>query len=74
MQETNEQQVDQTLKVWQPRASELLTREDSRQISENVTGFFTILLEWEAAERNAAGKNAKTETNAECPSKGICTK
>jgi hypothetical protein len=73
MQETNNQLIDHTLKVWQPRTSELLTREDGRQISENVTGFFKILLEWEVAERMAASQNTKTETKAECDQPGICT-
>ncbi|MCG3151374.1 MAG: hypothetical protein GEEBNDBF_00645 [bacterium] len=43
--------IDQTLAVWQPRSPKQLTREDARQILENVTGFFDVLLEWEAAAR-----------------------
>jgi hypothetical protein len=30
-----------------------LAREDARQIVENMTGFFSILLEWEAQDREA---------------------
>ncbi len=45
--------LDQTVTFWQPRTSRKLTREDGRQIAENVSGFFRILLEWEAAERSA---------------------
>jgi hypothetical protein len=50
--------IDQTLVTWQPRAKRQLTREDGREIIENMTGFFRILLEWDRAER--AAKNPKT--------------
>lgn len=42
--------IDQTLKVWKPRLGRDLSREDARQMAENVTGFFSILLEWSRAE------------------------
>ena len=46
--------------VWQPRLGRDLSREDARQIVENVTGFFTVLAEWSRAEMptpaNDAGK------------------
>jgi len=44
------QLLDQTLRVWQPRAARALTREDARQIVANLTGFFRVLSEWKAAE------------------------
>lgn len=50
--------IDQTLATWQPRTKRQLTREDGREIIENMTGFFRILLEWDRAER--AAKNPKT--------------
>lgn len=50
--------IDQTLATWQPRAKRQLTREDGREIIENMTGFFRVLLEWDRAER--AAKNPKT--------------
>ena len=37
--------------MWQPRLGRDLSREDARQIIENVTGFFAILAEWSRAER-----------------------
>lgn len=64
MREMKRQFIDQTLEVWQPRTSRALTREDARQIAENVTGFFRILLEWEAAEGRAATPTAETEAAA----------
>jgi hypothetical protein len=52
--------IERTRKVWQPRIGRNLTNEDARQISENVTGFFTILAEWSRVEMptlaNGAGK------------------
>ena len=46
----NDNQIDRTRKVWQPRVGRDLTDEDARQITENVTGFFAILAEWARAE------------------------
>lgn len=42
--------VGATIAVWQPRAARELSREDARQIVENITGFFAILAEWSRAE------------------------
>ena len=53
--------LDQTVAFWQPRTCRKLTREDGRQIAENVSGFFRILLEWEAAERSANAPAAAKE-------------
>jgi hypothetical protein len=36
--------IDRTIELWQPRLGCELTREDARQIAENVTGFFSRLL------------------------------
>jgi len=56
----NDNLIDRTRKVWQPRTGHGLTNEDARQIAENVTGFFAILAEWSRAEMptpaNDAGK------------------
>ena len=43
--------IEWTISVWQSRSRQKLTSEDIRQITENTTGFFRILLEWEAKER-----------------------
>jgi len=42
--ETNEALVNLTLEVWQPLYQRQLSREDARQIAENPTGFFRVLL------------------------------
>ncbi len=59
--------VGRTLEVWQPRTTRRLTREDARQIIENVTGFVQILFEWEAAERSAPDVSRADVKNAGSP-------
>ena len=43
--------LDETIDFWRRRMSREPSREDARQIVENVTGFFKILSEWEAANQ-----------------------
>jgi hypothetical protein len=45
--------IGRTREVWQPRLGRDLSREDARQIVENVTGFFSILHEWSRASMPA---------------------
>jgi hypothetical protein len=54
--------LEQAVAFWQPRTSQKLTREDGRQIVENVSAFFQILLEWETAERRATTAAADQES------------
>jgi hypothetical protein len=58
----NDNLTDRTRQVWQSRLGRDLSREDGRQIAENVTGFFAILAEWLHAERRAANDNETTAT------------
>jgi len=44
-----------TLDVWRTRATARLSEEDAGRIAENVAGFFAVLLEWEAREREQKG-------------------
>jgi hypothetical protein len=62
MRETNSQFVDRTLEVWKPRTSRALTNDDAHQITENIIGFFTILMEWEAIEKHATNEITKSES------------
>jgi hypothetical protein len=39
------------LEVWSRRSTRPLTDEDAREIAENMTGFFRVLLEWKAKKR-----------------------
>jgi hypothetical protein len=43
--------LDETIKFWQPRLKRDLSCEDARQITENLSGFFRLLLEWDAQHR-----------------------
>lgn len=42
---------DRAIEVFQPRTARTLSREDAREISHNLTGFFSVLLEWHHAEQ-----------------------
>jgi hypothetical protein len=55
MKKSGDNPIDRTLEVWQPRNAHRLSDEDARAILENVKGFFTLLLEWEANEQQKKG-------------------
>jgi hypothetical protein len=61
----NDNLIDRTRQVWQPRLGRDVSREDARQITQNVTGFFGILAEWSRAEKLAAPNDAATPNNGE---------
>ena len=46
----NDNLIDRTIETWQQRFDRALSPDDSRQIIDNVTGFFSILAEWSRAE------------------------
>jgi hypothetical protein len=50
--------LEATIEFWQPSAHRNLTREDAREIVENMTGFFSVLRQWREAERVAARANS----------------
>lgn len=56
----NDNLINRTRQVWQPRLGRELSHEDARQIAANITGFFSVLAEWSRAEMptpaNDAGK------------------
>jgi hypothetical protein len=43
--------LDRTIAIWQSKANRKLTREDAREIVENMAGLFRILDEWDKAEK-----------------------
>ena len=59
MKKSEDNLIDRTLEVWQPHNAHRLSDEDARAILENVKGFFTLLLEWEADEqqKKASGQD-----------------
>ena len=52
------QLIDRTIDMWQPKSRRQLSREDARQIVENVTGFFHTLGEWAKAEALGSASDA----------------
>jgi hypothetical protein len=54
----NDNLVDHTRQLWQRRLGRDLTREDARQIAENVTGFFALLAEWSRVELPSSANDA----------------
>jgi hypothetical protein len=56
----NDNLVHRTGEVWKPRLGRDLSPEEVRQIVENVTGFFAILIEWSRVEIPAPA-NDRTE-------------
>jgi hypothetical protein len=61
----NDNLIDRTLAVWKTRLERDLSREDARQIAENVIGFFTVLAEWSRAERLSAVNDNKAQVAPE---------
>jgi hypothetical protein len=58
MSKYNKEFLEKTIRVWQPLSEEKLNEEDAREIVENLTGFFSLLGEWER-------KHAKEEEKAQ---------
>ena len=63
----NDNLIDRTIALWQTRLRRDLSREDARQIAENVTGFFSILHEWSRAEAPAPNNDNCAVDNTEQP-------
>lgn len=57
--------ITRTTAVWQPPSARRISDEDAREIAENITGFFSLLLEWEALEN----EEAACETDDSCYAK-----
>ena len=61
----------QTMELWQGCYAQVLTNEDARQIVQNVTSYFGILAEWEAAERRVGNSPIEVKrTSAPIPARG----
>ena len=54
----NDNLIDRTRQVWQPRLGRDLSREDARHLAANVTGFFSVLAEWSRAEMPTPANDA----------------
>ena len=58
------QSHDPTLDFWESRAAKKLSEEDSREIIENASGFFRILLQW-ARAGDASRKRVNSESGTQ---------
>lgn len=47
----NDAVLEQTIRLFESRTGRSMSKEDARQIVENVSGFFRILSEWDRIER-----------------------
>ena len=52
MQQIKPEFLNQTVALWQPRASRALCSDDVRQILDNTCGFFDVLAEWKRADQH----------------------
>ncbi len=46
----DENRIERTREVWQPRIGRDLSDDEAKQIAANVTGFFSVLAEWVRAD------------------------
>ncbi len=42
----SEELLGKTITIWQPFSSSVLSEEDAREVTKNITGLFSLLLEW----------------------------
>lgn len=47
----SEELIQKTIKVWAPKMGRDPTREEAIEMLDKVTGYFRVLIEWDAAER-----------------------
>ena len=59
MHQAEPQLIARTKETWQPRAACSISDENAREIAENVTGFFRLLLEWEDGEKERTAREAE---------------
>ena len=64
----NHHLFDRTREVWQPRLGRDLSRDEAKQIAANLTGFFSILVDWSRTELSTPvndNTNGVTSENGE---------
>jgi len=54
----NDNLIERTRQLWDPRLGRELSVQDARHIIENATGFFTVVADWSRADKGAANDNA----------------
>jgi hypothetical protein len=61
----NDNLINRTQEVWKPRLGHDLSPEDVRQIIENATSFFGILIEWSRVEIPTAANDRIGRTTSD---------
>ncbi len=57
MKDKEDELIERTLRLWQPYYPYQLSREDAREILENVKAYFSLLKEWQEREEMAKSGN-----------------
>ncbi len=55
-----EQMIDDAIEHFEPLAGRKLTREDGREITQNLVGFFELLIEWDAEDRKKKAETSES--------------
>ena len=66
--------LDDTIEFWQPRIGRKLSQEDARQIAENLSGFFRVLLEWDAQKQECESSPRTLSNHGELPIPSVSSK
>ena len=61
----NDNLIERTTALWQPRLGRELTREDAWQIAKDVAGFFSMLHEWSKGNDNDNRESAAATDSGE---------
>ena len=54
-----EELLERTIAVWAQRYGRALSRDEAGQILDNLTAFFQLLIDWEAADQGADGSHRR---------------
>lgn len=57
--------LEKVIDLFEKRAHRTLSKEDARQIVENLSGFFQVLAEWDRAERSRQVEPSDTRKEAD---------
>jgi chemotaxis regulatin CheY-phosphate phosphatase CheZ len=52
MEDSKRELIEETKRFWQARTGKPISDEDAREMIENITGFFKILIEWDKKAKN----------------------
>lgn len=64
----NDNLIGRTRQIWRSRFGRDLTDEDARQVTQNITGFFSVLAEWSRAKMPTPANDA---SNVASDDKGV---